>query len=132
MATTLELFRAFAPDHCEETNGRVNIFIGAAARRLDASTWGAVYPDALVALAAHDLTQSPADGSGGEGGTDGGGPITAKKAGDVAVNFGSSAAASSTTSHTDAELMETKHGRKFLALRDTRAATTPFFATVFE
>lgn len=131
MSSSIELFRALAPDLCEETDARVGVFIEQAARRLCAAAWGAVYVDALVYLAAHHLIRSPATAaSGGLGAGDGGGAITSKKAGDLSVNFGSSTAGSSSRSNADAELSETMYGRKFLALRDTRAAGLPFFASV--
>jgi len=129
--SSLDLFRALAPDLCEETNARVGVFIEQAARMLCAPAWGVVYVDALVYLAAHNLTHSPASGGGGAlSGTDASGPATSKKAGDLAVTFGAATAGSSARSNTDADLATTIHGRKFLALRDTRAAGLPFFAEV--
>lgn len=129
-ASSLQLFRALAPDLCDETDERVGVFIELAARRLCAAAWGAVYLDAVVYLAAHELIRSPADGSGSDASTSGG-PITSKKAGDLSESYGASKAGSMAKSNTDAELSETLYGRKFLALRDTRAAGLPFFATVF-
>lgn len=142
MPTALELFRGLVPSLCEETDARVGLFLDAAARRLDASAWGAVYPDALVYMAAHLLTLSPgpdttaaASAGGGAAGAIAG-PITKKKAGDLEVSFGTSGGTSGgggggSTSNTDNDLTTTHWGRQFLALRDTRAAGAPTFIGVF-
>jgi hypothetical protein len=125
---TLGLFRALCPDLCTEEDGRIGVFLAAAARRLDPSAWGAVYVDALIYLAAHLLLRSPASGSGGAN-VDASGPVTSKRAGDLAVTYAASAVAGgSGGANIDRDLAETHYGRQFLALRDTRAAGLPFFA----
>ena len=126
-SASLSLFRALCPDLCSEADGRVGVFLTAAARRLDASAWGAVYLDAVVYLAAHLLIRSPAGGSGGTN-VAGGGPITSKKAGDLSVSYGATATTGAGRSNADLDLLETHYGRQFLALRDTRAAGLPFVA----
>ncbi len=128
-STTLQLFRALAPDLCEEENGRVEIFLAAAARRLNPPAFGILFPDAAVYLAAHLLLRSPAGGSGGIN-VGGGGAVTSKKAGDLAIAFGSAASAVSNVALSDVDLLETHYGRQFLSIRDTRAAGAPTFIRI--
>lgn len=125
--SSLELFRILAPDLCAETDQRVGQFLEIASIRHTGSVWGAVFQQAMVEYAAHMMLKAPTGASTLD--TDVAGPITSERAGGEARTYANSA---STTSETagDRWLMETAHGRQYLHLRKTRAASTPTFIGV--
>lgn len=117
--TSLELFRAIAPELEAETADRVGTFLTLAATRLTSSAWGAVYAEAVVLLAAHMITLSPAAGTAEPGVS---GAITSRTAGDLSVTY---AASTSSAPWSDAWYARTTYGQQFVALRNTRAAGGP-------
>lgn len=102
------------------TDSRAATFLALAEQCHTATAWGEVYTQAMSYFAAHMLTTAPATG-----GSDAapGGPVTSKKAGDVAVSYGSPGGAPMTSG--DADLMTTAYGRRYLQLRESRAAVAP-------
>lgn len=85
------------------------------------------YLDRLALLVAHRAYAVDPAGALGTGGG-GGGPATSIRTRDLAVTYGSTAAASS-ASGTDAWLATTAPGREYLALRDSRdQIAAPFVA----
>lgn len=123
MASTDDILLAIAPEVAARADA--DLFLELAANSLTASTWGAVYAHAVCLLAAHMATLSPTDATASGDGAGVAGPVTSKRAGDVAESYGSSASGVTGMSLADAALGRTKYGLEFLRLRTSRAARTP-------
>lgn len=92
-----------------------------------AASWasGAVYDMAMACYAAHYLTGALSeDGTVIKSPTTG--PVAGKKIGDLAVTYGTTAAAPLDAA--DADFMSTSYGARYLTLRATRPATMPRLA----
>lgn len=118
MTTSAELLEQIAPEFAADP--RADLFLTLAASRLHVRTFGNLYVQAVVYLAAHMLTMSP-DDDGDEAAS--AGPVTGRGTGDLSVNY---ATARPPTNDVDAELGQTRYGRAFLAIRNTRAYVAPF------
>lgn len=119
--SSLDLLKALAPeldpgDGSEDA--RMTQFLGLAASRLSAATWGQVYAEACARLAAHMLTLSnrAAMTEGAPGGT-----VASMGTARWSISFGALPARSSE----EASLASTVHGQHLLELRATRAARGP-------
>jgi len=105
----------------------VDTFLEVAASLHDAGAWGIPFGTAMIYFASHLLSKVYPDGVGSSGGSGaGGGAVTSKKAGDLAVSFGSaSAGVMGGTYVGDVSLMETTYGRLYLHIRGGRADRGP-------
>lgn len=92
------------------TDVQASLVIAEATREIVEDVWGESYDDGLLYLSAHLLTLFAA--SPGVGG--GGGPVSSRRVGDVAVTFSTTRSASEVSS---GQLGSTLFGQRFLQLR---------------
>lgn len=104
-------------------DARIAIFLARAERRHTQAAWGAVYADAMAALAAHMLTRFPASAAASSAAGEVTGGVTARSAGDLSESYGD-ATAGVDVGLSDADLRTTRYGLDYLALRASRSATT--------
>lgn len=122
--TSLELYRSLIPGHENVANPTITTWLELAARRHDASAWGAVYAEGMVFWAAHRIERLPGSGACG-GGASEVGPITAQSDGDLSRSYGAAGGSGASSSAIDAELSTTRYGLLYLDLRDTRPGAGP-------
>lgn len=120
MATPEEIFAAIAPQLVGDA--RIDLFLGLAATRLDATEWGIFYSEGIANLAAHFLTMANRAAAGGIAGGHSG-TVTAKSAGDLSVSYGAVAGVSFSAS--DADLAQTSYGITVIALRNMLPGAFP-------
>lgn len=125
--SSLSLYRTLVPDarHAALDDDVVETFLEVAARGLSSIAFGVKYPEAAVWLAAHLIETTPGVLSSGSAGAGEVGPITSQKDGDLARSYGA-VAGSASMSVSDADLMRTTYGLKFLQVRGTRSSSAPF------
>jgi hypothetical protein len=117
----LAVFRIIAPEFAAVTpTDLISLAIG----WISPDAFGSRSSEAVAYLVAHVLTlqdRVTAEGGAGSGGA-GVGSITSKKAGDLAIGYGGTAAASKIIKQfEDVYLLQTTHGLAYLSLRDSRA-----------
>lgn len=123
MAASLPTFRILAPEFSATSDSDVEDVIGIVTLWIDASVFVARASEAVARLTAHELTlQARVAATAGTSGTAGVGAITAQKAGDLSLSFGSSAFSGSQDNEDD-YLRQTTHGLAYLQIRDSRAET---------
>lgn len=110
------------------TDAQIATFLEFAARAHNPTFWGRVFPEAMVFYAAHQIERTPNFLSGAEGASVVG-PLTNQKDDLLQRGYGQVAGAA-TASLTDAELMTTSYGTRYLQLRGTRCRAAPFTAPV--
>lgn len=104
-----DTLRIVAPELASESDARLDLFLGMAARRCDAEEYGDLYADACIYLAAHLVTLS----SRAVGGGGGAGPVVAESAGDLSRSYGAVVGVLSS----DATLATTPYGIEYLNIR---------------
>lgn len=128
------MLAGFAPEIAARTDeigdtDAPSFFLSLAAARLTSSTWGNVYQQAVVLLAAHMATLAPATAAASLASATVAGPVTAKSTQDRSESYGSATAGVSGMTLGDAALARTKYGLEFLQLRSTRYVRSPLFVT---
>jgi hypothetical protein len=128
------LVRQYAPEFLTYIDAVIQPFVDLAIRSHNAGAWGVLFSDAMAFYAAHLLKLSGvnSDGTGvvaGAGASTGaGGVVVAQKDGDLSRTYASAASLSGGAgagTAEEAELMQTSYGRRYLAMRKTRAAGKP-------
>jgi hypothetical protein len=128
-----------APQYATGADDRIGYWLGQAELRLHASSWGVQFQRACVLWTLHrmamqDIIAASLSGDTGLGASAGilnAGVVTKRKARELEETYGNRAGwqpQDSTTDPSDAEYMRTPYGQEFLALRRTRARTTPGYA----
>ncbi len=123
-SSTAALLLAIAPEVSARADSAVWLEIAAA--QLTAAAFGAMYATACCYLAAHLATLSPLTAAASSATAGTAGAITAKGARDLSESYGSTASGVSGLTAGDAALMQTKYGREFIRIRNTRAASSPY------
>lgn len=113
MSTSRTLLRAIAPELAGVDDATVDVFLGLAAERMDATAWGDLFQQGAVYLAAHLCVLAQRAAATGVSG--GAGPVSAIKTGDVSVSFGAIGGVIATASMQ--AMSTTPHGLQYLALR---------------
>lgn len=128
--TTPLLIRTVAPEYKDETDEVLTVWLDLAAQRLDETTWGKVYAQALAYLAAHLLTVarrgvSGLPGSGAGAGQGASGAVTSISTGDWSIGFagGMNGSEGGVDTLAESSLLTTRFGKEFVALRRTRPAS---------
>lgn len=126
--STLAQYRALVPAHDHIPPDVVEAALASAAARHTASEWGAVYGEAMCWFAAHRVERTPKRG---KGSADEAGAITSQTD-SQSTDTGKSSSLSRSyaaprVAPADAELATTRYGLAYLGLRDSRAASAPFF-----
>jgi hypothetical protein len=119
---SLALYRSLVPAHSSVVDGTVEVWLELAARRHTATAWGAVYPEAMVWWAAHQIERLPGSGASG-GGASEVGVVTSQSDGDLSRTY--AVPSEATASGPDAALNSTRYGQLYLELRNSRAASAP-------
>ena len=109
-----------APEFLGDAN--LDDFITLAVSMMEPSAWGELYGQAVAYLTAHLMTMASRGSSGGSGVS---GPVTMRKAGDVAESYGS---INVQVDSADAWLMLSQYGITFLGLRSMLSITGPRLA----
>ncbi len=123
MSASLPTFRILAPEFAATGDTAVEDVIGIVTLWIDKPVFGARASEAIARLAAHELTmQGRVAATAGTAGTAGVGGVTAQKAGDLSLSFGSSAFSKSLDNEDD-NFRQTTHGLAYLQIRDSRAET---------
>ncbi len=129
-ALTTDLLFILAPEFTSDT--RAAVVLGLSEQAHTSSKWGTVYAQAMAYHAAHTLTMlgplvpvgTPPGG--GTGVTSG--PVTSRRAGDLAETYGDAATNVSRArpgSVDTADYAQTPYGRRYLALRSSLASLAP-------
>jgi uncharacterized protein DUF4054 len=127
---TLEKYRGLIPGHVNVTPETINAWLELAALSHDPAAWGAVYEHAMILWAAHGIESSPGAGAGGAADAGAAGPLVSQRDGDLSRTYAAPSSSSSSGGSADADdFSRTAHGRKYLALRNSRAATLPMFVS---
>lgn len=95
----------------KQADETVGLVISEAALEVDQTAWGKFYQAGVMALAAHMLSISGRRGGDGAGALPG--PVTSKKAGDIALSY----AAPPVANISEAMLASTAYGQRYLQLR---------------
>lgn len=120
--SAVELFKVVAEELDPGDDTVIELYLDLAGQTVSANVFRSVYKQAVVYLAAHLMAlDGRAAASGGGGG--GVGPITGERAGEVSINYGYSGTSGAGTAD---GLETTVYGKRFLALRRSRAGTKPF------
>lgn len=125
MSASRDLYRTLVPAHSGVADDTVDTFLELATRRHTVGAWGMVYPEAMVWWAAHQIETLPGSGASGPGASEVG-QLTSQTDGDLSRSY----AAPVVTGNLDDDLRSTWYGRKYLDLRQTRAASAPTVAGV--
>lgn len=132
--STVALLKTYAPEFAAVDAEILQPFVDQAIRNHIAAPWGSMFADAMAYYAAHLFKMTPPNpatgtGGGGDSGAGGvGGPVTAQKDGDLSRSYANAAALSGgggANTSEEAQLMETVYGRRYLAIRKTRATSSP-------
>lgn len=105
---TAAVFLTLFPEFTKVTTAALEIWIPIASNRVPLSVWGSNTQYATALLLAHMLTAAGKSGLGS-----GGGPITSESVGDLSRGFGTVGVPGSG----DQELLSTRYGQDFVALR---------------
>lgn len=126
---TPDKFKKIAPEFDGAADDLIQCYLDLAIERLDASTWGKVYGQAVCYLAAHIFkeTQSldpDSDFATAAGDAGAAGPVSSVAVGRWSMSFGGGLTGNETglSAGGDGDLVRTFYGRQYLALRKTRAA----------
>lgn len=128
MSTSVATFRLLAPEFDSVSDDDVGSWLELASLQHTAVAFGNMFGPAMAYFAAHLMKQSGLDDVLEIGAVDGGstsaaGSPTSRKAGDLSIGYGAAAIATMKAKTVgDAELMETRYGRRYLQIRGTRAA----------
>jgi hypothetical protein len=124
VATTSEILTMIAPEVAARADA--DVWISLAVLQMAPSVWGTVYQMAVCYLAAHMATLAPLDVDDAADAAGVAGPVTARSTGELSESYGATTAVS-TGSRTaeEADLSTTVYGRRYLALRATRAGVGP-------
>jgi hypothetical protein len=114
--STLAAFRERIPEFVSVPDAFVEVALAEAIATQTATGWGNAYSYAMIYLAAHSIALDPTYGSGV---SVSGGPVTSKRAGDLAESYGAMQAANLSVG--DQDLALTSYGRAYLRLRNSRA-----------
>ncbi len=126
MSAGLDLIRIIGDEFSGVIDATVETFLEVASQQSNAAAWGAVYTQAMSYLAMHMMAQNGLGSGSAHSGTGShGGGVASVKVGDISVGFGYASSASGAVGATDADLLETSYGRRYLALRGSRSATGP-------
>ena len=118
-AGILAIFRILASEFATTSDSDVNDMIDIKILSLYAPHFGARMSEAVALLCAHEFALLAAVAAAGGSGAGGVGPITSKRAGDLAIGWGG--ISYSAGSNEDAAYQQTRHGLAFLVIRDSRA-----------
>ena len=118
----LARFRTFAHEFVDVENDDVLEYITNAQIGQSAAAWGSAYTLAMAYLAAHLMKLMPTTAPETDNPTDAAGPVTSKKAGDLAIGFQGLIGSGSAEKD---DLRATRYGKAYLALRRTRSARGP-------
>lgn len=111
----IDILKEIAPEYAGEDPARLNTFITLAENQISQNIFNVDYDLAVAYLAAHMLALSSRNTIGNDSGGDGlAGNITAKKEGDLSLNYALPAALSTK----DGALATTSYGIEFMRLRD--------------
>jgi hypothetical protein len=124
--STYALWQAYVPAKANLDESVVNPYLARALPRVDKTTAGAFYDEAVVLVAAHlhELANRPVEMKQFAGAAGVGGAIKSLKARDVSVTFGDTAQLAD--SMADAVLAQTVYGQQYLELAALfTAAKTP-------
>lgn len=118
MSTNIQVLDLLAPEFSAVDTTIKTDFITQAAAQLSPVVWGSKYQMGLVRLAAHWLTlrARALAGSGGGGGGSAG-PVKREKAGDLEIEYASSASSTAAGSYSTSPYGTTSHGMEYLVLR---------------
>ena len=100
----------------------VDEFLSTAALLHDANAWGAAFATAMIYYGAHLMLTAYPDGVAGSGTASG--PVTSRRAGDLAVTYAAAPSVANATAD-DVALLQTAPGRVYLQIRGGRAARGP-------
>jgi len=115
--------RLIAPEFATTVDADVDALVAIYETQITAAKWGAQAVQAVALLVAHELelqARAAAEMAGGAGSGSGIGPITSKRAGDVALTYGGVVGVSGSGDFDEAVYSQTRHGLAFLALRRSR------------
>lgn len=119
MAADLDLFRVLAGEFAATADGTVETMLETVTVRVSSAAFGARTTEAIVRLAAHELTLIARATAGSLGFAAVGTP-TSLRAGDLSVGMAGPSSASRNAE--DDSLRQTHHGLAYLAIRDSRAS----------
>jgi hypothetical protein len=122
-AAVLALFRVYAPEFASTADATVNALSSLLVDTVSVDAFGARTGEAIMRLAAHELTVQARDAGVTAGGRSAG-PVMSVGTGDLSISYGALGAGTASTSEEDA-LRTTRHGLAYLRLRDSRAAVMP-------
>lgn len=122
MATSLEILTTLAPEVGARADA--STWLELAAMQLTPSVWGTVYQMAVCYLAAHMATLAPLDADEAADGAASAGAVTSRSTGELSESYGAAVSTGSRTAE-EADLSTTTYGRRYLALRATRAGVGP-------
>ena len=119
--SSVATFQSLIPEYASAAEADIEVWLEVAASLHTASRWGSVYATAMCFYAAHCM-KSLGYGLAAPGSVAGAsGAVTSRKKGDLAESYGDGGASKAATA-SDAELMTTAYGRRYLAIRRSRAS----------